>query len=122
MLAEATHFNVLRKILRVLCGHFEHLRRVQFEGCVAEPPLTTTAMLPGSKWSCLCMCCSTGEGEWKEVRCKIFTYRGKSGLPVKFHEDWCKEVVEDWCGDGSGSPARASRGQEVGIAPIEGSN
>ena len=32
---------------------FEHQRRVQFEGCVAEPLQTITAILPGSKWSCL---------------------------------------------------------------------
>ena len=42
-----------RKTLRVLCGYFEHHRRVQFEGCVAEPLQTITAILPGSKWSCL---------------------------------------------------------------------
>ena len=30
--AWATHFSFPRKILRVLCGHFEHQRRVQFEG------------------------------------------------------------------------------------------
>ena len=34
--ARATHFSFPRKILRVLCGYFEH-RRVQFEGCAAEP-------------------------------------------------------------------------------------
>ena len=37
----------------MLCGYFEHQRRVQFEGCVAEPLQTITAVLPGSKWSCL---------------------------------------------------------------------
>ena len=42
-----------RMILRVLCGNFEHQRRVQFEGCVAEPLHTITVILPGSKWSCL---------------------------------------------------------------------
>ena len=42
----------VRKILRVLCGYFEHERPVQFEGCVAEPLQTITAFLPGSKWSC----------------------------------------------------------------------
>ena len=42
-----------RKISRVLCGCFEHQRRVQFEGCVPEPLRTITAFLPGSKWSCL---------------------------------------------------------------------
>ena len=47
--ALATHVNVSRKILRVLCGYFEHQRSVQFEGCVAEPLQTITA----SKWSCL---------------------------------------------------------------------
>ena len=26
---------------------------MQFEGCVAEPLQTITAILPGSKWSCL---------------------------------------------------------------------
>ena len=30
--AWATHFSFPRKILRVLCGYFEHQRRVQFEG------------------------------------------------------------------------------------------
>ena len=49
----ATHFSFPRKILRVLCGYFEHQRRVQFEGCAGEPPTTITAILPGSKWSCL---------------------------------------------------------------------
>ena len=42
-----------RKILRVLCCYFEHQRRVQLEGCAAEPLRTITAILPGSKWSCL---------------------------------------------------------------------
>ena len=35
---------------------FEHQRRVQLEGCVAEPPQTITAMLLGSQWSCLLLC------------------------------------------------------------------
>ena len=35
--AWATHFSFPRKILRVLCGYFEHQRRAQFEGCAAEP-------------------------------------------------------------------------------------
>ena len=51
--AWATHFCFPRKILRVLCGYFEHQRRVQFEGCAAEPLTTITAILPGSEWSCL---------------------------------------------------------------------
>ena len=51
--AWATHLSFPRKILRVLCGYFEHQRRVQFEGCAAEPLTTITAILPGSKWSCL---------------------------------------------------------------------
>ena len=49
----ATHFSFPRKILRVLCGYFEHQRRVRFEGCAAEPLRIITAFLPGSKWSCL---------------------------------------------------------------------
>ena len=51
--AWATHFSFPRKILRVLCGYFEHQERVQFEGCAAEPLTTITAILPGSGWSCL---------------------------------------------------------------------
>ena len=51
--AWATHFSFPRKILRVLCGYFEHQRRVQFVGCAAEPLRTITAILPGSKRSCL---------------------------------------------------------------------
>ena len=39
--------------LHVLCGYFEHPRRVQFEGGVAEPLQTITAILFGSKGSCL---------------------------------------------------------------------
>ena len=37
----------------MLCGHFEYQGRVQLEGCVAEPLQTITAILPGSKLSCL---------------------------------------------------------------------
>ena len=33
----AMHFSFPRKRLRVVCGYFEHQRRVQFEGCAAEP-------------------------------------------------------------------------------------
>ena len=36
----------------MLCGYFEHQRRVQFGRCVAEPLQTITAILPGSKWRC----------------------------------------------------------------------
>ena len=42
-----------KNILRVLCGCFEHQRRVQFKRCEAEPLQTITVILPGSKWSCL---------------------------------------------------------------------
>ena len=51
--AWATHFSFPKKILRVLCGCFEHQRRAQFEGYAAEPLQTITAILPGSRWSCL---------------------------------------------------------------------
>ena len=51
--AWATHFSFPRKVLRVLCGYFEHQRRVQFEGCVVEPLQTIMAIFPGSKWKCL---------------------------------------------------------------------
>ena len=39
-------------MLRVLCGSFEHQRRVQFEGRAAELLQSFTTILPGSKWSC----------------------------------------------------------------------
>ena len=39
------------------CEHFEHQRRVQFERCAAEPSQTITVIVPGSKWSCLLLCC-----------------------------------------------------------------
>ena len=51
--AWATHLSFTMKILRVLCGYFEHQRRVQFEGCAAEPLQIISAILSGSKWSCL---------------------------------------------------------------------
>ena len=51
--AWATHLSLPRKILRVLCEYFEHQRRVQYEGCVAERLQTITVILPRSKWSCL---------------------------------------------------------------------
>ena len=51
--ARAAHFKFCRQILRELCGFFEHQRRVQFAGCVAEPLYTLTAVLPTPKWSCL---------------------------------------------------------------------
>ena len=51
--AWATHFSFPRKILRVLCGYFEHQWRLQVEGCAAEPLTTITAILSGSTWSCL---------------------------------------------------------------------
>ena len=53
--AWATHFSLARKILRVLCDYSEHQRRVQFEGCAAEPLRTITAILQGSKRSILLM-------------------------------------------------------------------
>ena len=56
----ATHFSSPRKLLRVLCGNFEHQRRMQFEGCVAEPLRTITAILPGSEWSCLLLRIAAG--------------------------------------------------------------
>ena len=51
--AWATYFSFAKKILRVLSGYFTHQRRVQFEGSLAVPLRIITAILPGSKWSCL---------------------------------------------------------------------
>ena len=51
--AWTTHFQFSMKIMRVLCGYFQHQSRVQFEGCVVEPLQNITDILPGSKWSCL---------------------------------------------------------------------
>ena len=43
----------MEDLARPVRGYFEHQRRVQFEGCAAEPLTTITAFLPGSEWSCL---------------------------------------------------------------------
>ena len=51
--AWAMYFSFPRKIVRVLCGYFELQRRVQFAGRATEPLQPITAILPGSKWSCL---------------------------------------------------------------------
>ena len=51
--AWATHFNFPRQFSLVLCGYFEHQRRVEFECCVAEPLQAITAILLKLKWSCL---------------------------------------------------------------------
>ena len=62
--AWVTHFSFPRKILRVLCGYFEHQRRGQPEGCSAEPLKTITAILPGPKWELLASTqCVTGCAE-----------------------------------------------------------
>ena len=45
--AWATYFSFPRKILRVLCGYFEHQRRAQLEGCAAPPLTTFKAVLQG---------------------------------------------------------------------------
>ena len=47
------HFDFSRQVLRLVRGYFEHQSRVQFEGCVADPPPTTRTILPGSTWSVL---------------------------------------------------------------------
>ena len=39
--ASAMHFGFPQRILQVLCGYFEHQRRVLLEGCVAGPLQTT---------------------------------------------------------------------------------
>ena len=59
--AWATHFDFPRKILRMLCGFVDHQRRVQFEGCVAEPLQTITAIFLGrSGVACsFALCCKT---------------------------------------------------------------
>ena len=49
----AMHVGSPQTVLRLLYGYFEPQRSVQFEGCVADPLQTITAMLPGSKWSVL---------------------------------------------------------------------
>ena len=56
--AWATHFNLPRKILRVLCGYLEHQRGVHFQGCVAEPLQTITPFSQGrSGAACSCVLC-----------------------------------------------------------------
>ena len=47
----ARHFGFPQRILRVLCRYFQHQRKVIFQGCMADPLQTITAILSGSKWS-----------------------------------------------------------------------
>ena len=47
--AWATHFRLPRKMMRVLCGYFEHQRGE----CSSKYVRRNPAILPGSKWSCL---------------------------------------------------------------------
>ena len=71
-------FQLPRRILRVLCGHFERQRRVQFEGSDAEPLQTITTILLGSKWSCLLlrMLLHYAQSEVTKVcRCSFFFVR-----------------------------------------------
>ena len=49
----ATYYGILQSILPVVCGYFEHQRWVLFEGCVADPLQTITAIIPGPKWTVL---------------------------------------------------------------------
>ena len=55
-----------------------------------------------------------GEGEKKEVWCKILACQERSGLPGKLHEGWCEELLRTRL-----AFARAWRGQALGIAPTE---
>ena len=51
--AWATHFSFPRKFLRVLCGYFEHQRRVQFEGFCGRAAHDHHGYFARVKWSCL---------------------------------------------------------------------
>ena len=102
VMAWATNFSFPREILRVLCGYFEHQRRVQFEGRFAEPLQTITAILPGSKWSSLLLRIvlqdalsevtkiyppsSTRTGEKEEMQAEILDYQEEKSFPEKLHE------------------------------------
>ena len=61
------------KILRVLCGYLEFQRRVQFEGCVAEPLQTITAILPVFKWSLVLQdALSVGHEHFPPLKLRVF--------------------------------------------------
>ena len=47
----AMHLGLPQRILHVHCRYFQHQRRVLFEGCVADPLQTITAILPDPTWS-----------------------------------------------------------------------
>ena len=71
--AWATHFSFLRKILRVLCRYLEHERRVQFEGCAAEPLRTIHGHFAGIQLELRAIAhCVAGCIEWG---CENFTLR-----------------------------------------------
>ena len=99
----ATHFSFPRKILRVLCGYVEHQRRVQFEGCAAEPLTTITAILPGSKWSCLRLrivlqdALSEVPDMAKKVMKKLKEEVEKKDLTLSVTEKWKGRKEQDDC-------------------------
>ena len=101
--AWATHFSFPRKILRVPCGYFEHQRRVQFEGCAAEPPRTITAILPGSKWNCLLLLLQDALSEvlkiYPPLKLRVFVDDITALVKKKEIKNWRKgdEEVERKC-------------------------
>ena len=50
----ARHFGFPQKVMMILCGYFEHPRRVWFEGCVADPLQTTAMCRLGQNGRCCC--------------------------------------------------------------------
>ena len=120
-------FKFPKKILRVLCGFFGHQPRAQFEGCVAAPFHTITAIVPGSKWICLLL--RSEVKVYPPMQLKMFVDDITASL------EWAKRGVGRYCGEGSDGkkdgcgekrskavgPGRRNRGEEQGDCVIESS-
>ena len=91
----ATHFSFPRKVLRVLCGYFEHQRRVQFERCVAEPLWTFHGHLARVK-----------------VELPAFAYC-TSRCAERGHTNYSSVEVEGICGCHHSTPKRKKKNREV---------
>ena len=113
--AWATHFRFPKNFLRVPCGYFQHQRRVQLDGCMAEPLHTVTAIFSGSKMELLALshCVAKRNGEVMKVnppvKVKVFVdditafmerrnkeLAGATGgvLPESYSNWDCKETAE----------------------------
>ena len=108
---EDRHLSGPRKILRVLCGHFEHQRRAQFEGGAAEPLRTITATFVRRRKKGVAEMAKKmmkrlrEEVEKKGIKLSVngneretLDHQAEPGLSEELHEDCAQEVAASGCG------------------------